>query len=420
MTQLDDRIRNSQTGSMIKNPCTSAMARLSKRHLKGDWTLAKMDAAQHSGFISQWRAQLGLAHVKLPSHGFGELRIEHPEDEMALTERGIVRIEYALSEADGFAAFRTQWVNPTQDATQVHLTGSQSLLQNELFFVNTATGGARFGVRSSAWIIVCEDQLHHGEEIDLSQSMGDFDDHWLMWLATMGVKSHVGDAAKTPGFMELAQLMLNNGQLCTDFSAMRASLFEQSQLLAKAQEDLADKDDENRRLRHQVGSISSALSGVKPATFAAVEDTQADSSDLAWLPQWVAMNGTKIAVMPRALGAAKKSRYENPEHIRSALEYLAGPYRQCRLGQIDQDASNKALMDTGSRIRGSAGISVAGTEGDAYFVMWNGRRRFMDMHITRGGGRDQRYCMRIYFFWDAESQMVVVGHLPSHLNNSLA
>jgi hypothetical protein len=81
---------------------------------------------------------------------------------------------------------------------------------------------------------------------------------------------------------------------------------------------------------------------------------------------------------------------------------------------------NKALAETGCGLRGSAGMSVAGAEGDSYFVNWSGRRRFLDLHITRGGGRDQRYCMRIYFFWDADSQKVVVGHLPSHLNNSLA
>lgn len=37
--------------------------------------------------------------------------------------------------------------------------------------------------------------------------------------------------------------------------------------------------------------------------------------------------------------------------------------------------------------------------------------------LLRGGSstKDNRYCLRIYFFWDDSRQKVVVGHLPSHL-----
>lgn len=49
-----------------------------------------------------------------------------------------------------------------------------------------------------------------------------------------------------------------------------------------------------------------------------------------------------------------------------------------------------------------------------------GRRRMFDLHLAKGGGRDERYCLRIYFFWSAEDRKVVVGWLPSHLSNSLS
>ena len=31
--------------------------------------------------------------------------------------------------------------------------------------------------------------------------------------------------------------------------------------------------------------------------------------------------------------------------------------------------------------------------------------------------RDRRYGFRLYFFWDEEGQVAVVGWLPSHLDN---
>ena len=57
----------------------------------------------------------------------------------------------------------------------------------------------------------------------------------------------------------------------------------------------------------------------------------------------------------------------------------------------------------------------------AYEVPWgsNGEKRTLEWHLEKGGGRDERYFLRIYFFWDEESEQVVVGWIPSHLPNSL-
>ena len=41
------------------------------------------------------------------------------------------------------------------------------------------------------------------------------------------------------------------------------------------------------------------------------------------------------------------------------------------------------------------------------------------MHIRKGRDHDARHCLAIYFFWDEETRQVVVGWLPSHLDNRL-
>lgn len=138
------------------------------------------------------------------------------------------------------------------------------------------------------------------------------------------------------------------------------------------------------------------------------------------LEQWASLNTDRITILPRALNEAKKSDYDTPDHVRKALEFLAGAYREGRIGEKSNAEMMQALEKSGTRLAGSVGQSVAGNHGDAYFVSWQGRRRMMDMHLSKGGGRNTRFCMRVYFFWCEETQKAVVGWLPSHLSNSLS
>jgi hypothetical protein len=50
--------------------------------------------------------------------------------------------------------------------------------------------------------------------------------------------------------------------------------------------------------------------------------------------------------------------------------------------------------------------------------MWEGQQYRLSMHLAGSPSRDGRYGLRIYFAWDEEQQLVVVGQLPDHLTNS--
>ena len=41
--------------------------------------------------------------------------------------------------------------------------------------------------------------------------------------------------------------------------------------------------------------------------------------------------------------------------------------------------------------------------------------RMLDLHLKKGSDREARNCLRIYFLWDAEERLIVVGCLTSHL-----
>ena len=44
------------------------------------------------------------------------------------------------------------------------------------------------------------------------------------------------------------------------------------------------------------------------------------------------------------------------------------------------------------------------------------QKQVLGPHLKYGSTKDDQYCMRSYIIWDNERQLVVVGHLPSHLD----
>jgi len=53
--------------------------------------------------------------------------------------------------------------------------------------------------------------------------------------------------------------------------------------------------------------------------------------------------------------------------------------------------------------------------GDEFEYDWNGQRYTVDWHIKCGGNtRDPKRCLRVYYFWDEDSQQIVVVDMPEH------
>ena len=93
------------------------------------------------------------------------------------------------------------------------------------------------------------------------------------------------------------------------------------------------------------------------------------------------------------------------------------------MGTGTDKAFRDALAQYGMDFSGSIDKSRAGQEGDAYYINYpigSSQRVFLQFHIVRGSSREDRYCMRIYFFWDEDTNQVVVGWLPSHLSNRIS
>jgi len=179
--------------------------------------------------------------------------------------------------------------------------------------------------------------------------------------------------------------------------------------------------DSNRQLRFQVDSLRQALSektGGKSETEIELPDNFED------LPDWVVRNlGGRLELHSRAHRGLKNAQYEDVELVYKSLLLLANEYRNLCLGREGaQAAFNQKLDGLGLRLDRSISKERAGEQGDDYFVRYptpSSPKRFLEWHIRKGSNKDTRYCLAIYFFWDDDTQQVVIGWLPSHLDNRM-
>ena len=131
----------------------------------------------------------------------------------------------------------------------------------------------------------------------------------------------------------------------------------------------------------------------------------------------------RLVLLPRAERAASKAEYTEVGMVYRALLILANEYRDSRMGTGTDKAFRDALAQYGMDFSGSIDRSRAGQEGDAYYINYpigSSQRVFLQFHLERGTRHENRYCMRIYFFWDEDTNQVVVGWLPSHLSNRIS
>lgn len=124
-----------------------------------------------------------------------------------------------------------------------------------------------------------------------------------------------------------------------------------------------------------------------------------------------------IEMTPRSYQGIRKSEYHNVALIYESLVLLRDYYVPMRLEGGEEKKRSYADALAGLHLEESPTGDGIKFDQDQYTVQWSGRRRAFDRHLKSGVSREPRFCFRLYFFWDDESQVVVVGWLPSHLDN---
>lgn len=128
-----------------------------------------------------------------------------------------------------------------------------------------------------------------------------------------------------------------------------------------------------------------------------------------------------VEVHNRAIQAVKKSQLEDMRLIYRAMLLLRDYYVPMkREGGLEKKAQyERKCVELGVVEEPTFSGERWGEQGDTYKVRHAGRPRFLDRHLKKGNSRDERYCFRLYFFWDEDNEQVVVGWLPSHLQTRI-
>lgn len=140
------------------------------------------------------------------------------------------------------------------------------------------------------------------------------------------------------------------------------------------------------------------------------------------IPDWVAEQyPERLLLLRRAERNLKKADFEDFELVLSALELLANEYWEMRVNGTDEHRRTFEQRCAELELGLSRSITQhrAGEFKEQYTVSYKGERRLLESHLTKGSAKETRYTLRIYFFWDDEDQVCVIGHLPDHLDNRM-
>jgi hypothetical protein len=169
-----------------------------------------------------------------------------------------------------------------------------------------------------------------------------------------------------------------------------------------AEERAKAAEQENRSLLFKIRQLQDTLLCGGTSHTGEAPLPQDWSEFLDWLDQTFP---DRVVLTPTARKMVRNPEYEDVGLVARAVSWLANEQHLRRLegGGTTRDEEIEA------------GIRNAFCGGDSYETSWQGRRYKVDQHIKTGGNtRDPKRCLRIYYFWEPDTQQTVIDHLPSH------
>ena len=122
--------------------------------------------------------------------------------------------------------------------------------------------------------------------------------------------------------------------------------------------------------------------------------------------------GDCIELRPGAVQGIKKAEFGDLWLAAECIGWLAGAYRDARIRPPGQEPEIKKDVD--SRLDdGPAGKGVR-------FPDWDAVPRHERRNISRGTNRERKHCLRIYYYWDADQQKVVIVSMPHHAHTRMS
>jgi len=114
----------------------------------------------------------------------------------------------------------------------------------------------------------------------------------------------------------------------------------------------------------------------------------------------------RLVLSPRARSNLRAPKFEDFALAARCLVWLATVARDRRLQGGDGSLSDVTV---------EPGIRNAHCGADQFNVTWQGQPYTADWHIKNGGNtRRPERCLRIYYFWEPNTQQIVIAEMPAH------
>ena len=272
---------------------------------------------------------------------------------------------------------------------------------------------------SQAWRHRCHAALGVIKSVAMADTVSGRDDR--RDIPSFGVIRSIAADQRIKAALQSADT-LNTADVEQDIAALRDQA-ESWERYALAEDQRAQRAEEAQRqtlsrlytYANQIRKLEDELNALR-----ATPQTDFDAP-LEDLSTWATENFTgRLVITNRAARAAAASNHNEPQLILKCVELLAKSYWDMKVygGAERQAACKQREAELGVRISPS-GDAVDMRQYEAeYRVRWEGREYRLDMHLAGSDSRDRQRGLRIYFAWDDEQQLVVVGHLPTHLTST--
>lgn len=210
----------------------------------------------------------------------------------------------------------------------------------------------------------------------------------------------------------------DNQRLRRELEDQRAS-YDSLLKIAETERDLAQQEAASSRALASDRLV--ALRSLQKRTTAPAAAPITIPSTLDVFEEWCAKHlAGSVELVNRAFTGVKKSNFGDPPLIYKALLLLKEHYVPMRTeGSAEKHKKYEEALQSLGLDESPTGEAIK-YSADLYSVHYGGQRRPLDRHLKGKNSRDARFGFRLYFFWDDEEQVVVVGWLPSHLDNRLS
>ncbi len=174
-----------------------------------------------------------------------------------------------------------------------------------------------------------------------------------------------------------------------------------------------EAEEERDRYRWQVSALRTRIGALEVRLGAPMEVPISGSFD--GLAAWVAEHfADRIQLLSRAIRAVGKSSFNEPALVYRCLQWLATDYVTARRQGLPVGDPFETL---GVRLERTGDPARLAQWREQYFFPLRGKDEFLEWHLTRGKDHADETCLRVYFYYDDEDEIVIVGHLPGHLTN---